>query len=254
MSDFVSRLLARSHGEKPMVRPRVAAAFAQPLESSDRAPAGEVLREGPASFPAMAPLPTEPVHAITRVKHRTVVDDPPRPGAASPSANLLEDKNPHLVSKESQEKRTEKETGRTHVTREPVASQSTKVSSTEHEVLERVSIEPASAVISEMREAPVFQGRSSREPQGNSLRPTVVDPASAQQPAPPASRPAIRNSEQRAENPRKKETSEPAIQVTIGRIEVRASVAAPKTSEKKMPTGAMSLEEYQRMRNRRSAG
>jgi hypothetical protein len=70
----------------------------------------------------------------------------------------------------------------------------------------------------------------------------------------PTVRPVIAKAEMPLEAPKKKPVSEPAIQVTIGKIEVRASIAAPKSGEKKLPTGAMSLEEYQRMRSRRSTG
>jgi hypothetical protein len=63
-----------------------------------------------------------------------------------------------------------------------------------------------------------------------------------------------RNTDPSFENSRKKKASESVVQVTIGKIEVRAFITSPKSAEKKTQSGVMSLEEYQRARNRRSAG
>jgi len=101
----------------------------------------------------------------------------------------------------------------------------------------------------------VFQAAVVRQEAKEALRP--VDPSERHALTPSAIselHPAIRKAERPLEAPRKGPASEPSIQVTIGRVEVRASIAAPKSTEKKVPTGAISLEEYQRLRSRRSTG
>ncbi len=255
MSDFLSRLVARSYGEKPLVRPRIAAAFAQPTQSGERAPAGDILRQGPERLPAMAPLSVGPARAFEKVRHAEQAFGPQWQKPRSPQAALLAPENYRFAKGEIEAEETEKRV-RSNVQREIVETESTMKPATKQEVHEPTLVESAKVNGVEIPATPIFQaarGKSEKEDESRSGDVPVVT-TSAMPLAESTLRPANRNSEPRLENLRKKEPSEPAIQVTIGKIEVRASIASPKTAEKKMPTGVMSLEEYQRLRNRRSAG
>jgi len=256
VSDFVSRLVARSVGEKPMVRPRIAPAFAQPREGSERVPAGEALRQGPERLPAMAPLPIGPARAMERAKPAEQTFEPQRQKLRNPQRTLPEPENTGSAKKDMEAEETEREAVRPRTQREIVETESAVKPATTPEARELTAAESAKVNSVEILATPVFQAaREKNERRDESHSANVPVYATSAVPLTlPALRSANRNLEPRFETSRKKETSEPAIQVTIGKIEVRASIAAPKTTEKKMPTGAMSLEEYQRLRNRRSAG
>lgn len=239
-----------------MVRPRIAPAFAQPTEGSERAPAGEALRQGPERLPAMAPLPMEPARAMERAKPAEQTFEPQWQKLRNPQPTLPEPENTSSAKKDMETAETEREAVRPRTQREIVEAESAAKPATKQEARELTTVESAKVNSVEILATPVFQaarGKNQQRDESHSVD-AAVDRASAVPLAVPAFRPANGNLEPRLETSRKKETSEPAIQVTIGKIEVRASIAAPKTTEKKMPTGAMSLEEYQRLRNRRSAG
>jgi len=251
----VSRLVARIYGEKPLVRPRIAPAFAQPTESGQRRPAGEILRQGPERLPAMAPLPVRPAHALEKVRHAEQTFEPQRQKTRNPQTVRPAPENYRLAKGEIEAEETERHV-RSNAQRAILETESTLKPATKQEVRELTLVKSAKVNGVEIPATPVFQaarGTSEQEDGSRSADPRVATTSSIPL-AGPALRPANRNSEPRFENPRKKEPSEPVIQVTIGKIEVRASIASPKTAEKKMLTGAMSLEEYQRSRNRRSAG
>jgi hypothetical protein len=239
-----------------MVRPRIAPAFAQRAEGSERAPAGEALRQGPERLPAIAPLPIEPARAMERVKPAEQTFEPQWQKLGHPQPTLPEPENTSSAKKDMEAGETEREAVQPRTQREIVETESAVKPATRLEARELTAVESAKVNSVEILTTPVFQaarGKNEQRDESHSANVTV-DTTPAVPLAVPALRPANRNLEPRFETSRKKETSEPAIQVTIGKIEVRASIAAPKTIEKKMPTGAMSLEEYQRLRNRRSAG
>jgi hypothetical protein len=239
-----------------MVRPRIAPAFAQPAEGSECAPAGEALRQGPERLPAMAPLPIEPARAMQRVKPAEQTVEPQWQKLRNPQPRLPEPENTSSAKKYMEAEETEIEAVRPRTQREIVETESAVKPATKLEPRELKAVQSAKVNSLEILAAPVFQaarGKNERRDESHSADLTA-DTTSAVPLTVPALRPANRHLEPRFETSRKRETSEPAIQVTIGKIEVRASIAAPKTTEKKTPTGAMSLEEYQRLRNRRSAG
>ena len=251
----MSRLVARSVGETPTVRPRIAPAFTQPTEGSERRPAGEVLRQGPERLLAMAPLPIEPARAIERAKPAEQTFEPQWQKFRNPQPTLPEPENTSSAKKHMEAETTEREAVRPRTQREIVETESGMEPATKPEARD-TAVESAKVNSVEILATPVFQaarGKNEQRDESHSAN-LAVDTTSAVPLAVPAFRPANGNLEPPFDTSRKKETSEPAIQVTIGKIEVRASIAAPKTTEKKMPTGAMSLEEYQRLRNRRSAG
>lgn len=202
----------------------------------------------------MAPLSVGPARAFEKVRHAEQAFGPQWQKPRSPQAALLAPENYRFAKGEIEAEETEKRV-RSNVQREIVETESMKPA-TKQEVHEPTLVESAKVNGVEIPATPIFQaarGKSEKEDESRSGDVPVVT-TSAMPLAESTLRPANRNSEPRLENLRKKEPSEPAIQVTIGKIEVRASIASPKTAEKKMPTGVMSLEEYQRLRNRRSAG
>jgi hypothetical protein len=257
VSDFLSRLVARSSGEKTRVRPRIAPAFTQLQESGRKAPAGEVLRDAPETMPAIAPLPVEPPRRAEKIA------EPSRQLSAflvtkaskelRPQTSSLNGAVPSANPEESPEK-NEREAGGSRVRqKEIVVLASTPLPAADREEA-RPRVEKLNASVVHPGAPPVFQTvRADRESRNEFPVARNVNAVPGIPPAFPAVRP-VRNAEPHFEIPKKKTSGEPTIQVTIGKIEVRASIAPSKPTEKKLPAGAMSLEEYQRMRSRRSAG
>jgi hypothetical protein len=260
VSDFLSRLVARSSGEKPAVRPRVAPAFAQQHAIAEQLPAGEVLRGAPEVQRAIAPLPVQHSHRMSpnrRGPEKT--SDVPRPAerresslsgfyhADAPSA--LEIRPSGVVETQATLFPTSHEEAAMSA-QSPVARPTVWLEERPHgdRTIKRTQAEHGPAT--------VFQTVAVTREVKDVVR-AISKPNEAVLVPPnfPVVRPSISKSELPLEACKKKPTNEPpTIQVTIGKIEVRASIAGPKSGEKKKPTGVMSLEEYQRLRSRRSAG
>jgi hypothetical protein len=233
------------------VRPRIAPAFAQLAESAERAPAGDALRGAPEAPRAIAPLPLEGQrtanpHGRTETRHETT--------AVLPRRETLQRPQPTDFCRASKDRDVD-------VSAEPVrpkekivlAENDVSSTATAREEMRPMTVRPLEQepALTPTLEAVAIKRETSEELKiiAKAAEPTISAPSVF-----PTIRPVIAKAEMPLEAPKKKPVSEPAIQVTIGKIEVRASIAAPKSGEKKMPTGAMSLEEYQRMRSRRSAG
>lgn len=254
----MARLVARSMGESAAVRPRIAPAFAQRAERAQHGPAGEVLHGVPEAGPTIAPLPIETPGVTTeRAAHlnRNVDSQASllRP-AKVPQANLME-AGSSLVPHE--EKAADSPIARVTAAeaKEAVAPKSNPLPEGETKN-SRIIEETGEHSRTKAAPGSVFQAVVIRQETKETLR--VADQSEEHalaRSAVPELRPAVRKTEQPLESPRRRPAAEPpAIQVTIGRIEVRASIGAPKSTEKKMPAGAMSLEEYQRLRSRRGSG
>jgi hypothetical protein len=255
VSDFLSRLIRRSSGEKSLVRPRIAPAFAGAAGVAGRGPAGEILRNPPERLPAVAPLPFE------ALRQR---ENPRRPGQSMNLQLPRMDARPREESRAPEddaqpprprEEGEERASGHTEVSLETALVVPASPFATRPEISGRPFVETPIVSPAETQNAPVF--RVVREAATSRENPPAELVAPATPPGPPiflARPPADRNRGLPVETPQTTKPGEPAIQVTIGKIEVRASLAPQKPAEKKTPSGAMSLEEYQRLRNRRSAG
>jgi len=255
VSDFLTRLIARSSGERPLVRPRIAPAFSQVAESGQRSPAGEVLRNSHDRLPAVAPFPFDPVQRKESYRRPEETEKTRSSDAGkevSPNAPSLQD---FPAGKErALEGSEEKRDNGSRAPKQTIVVASTPMPTREREIHQQQQAEAPKIFPFQMRDAPVNPlpdiRPSQEQPQGEPSVPAApLQPSILQVP-----RPSRKNPELRTEPARKPAANEQTIQVTIGRIEVRASIVAPKSANKKQPASAMSLEEYQRLRNRRSAG
>jgi len=250
VSDFLSRLIARSSGEKSSVRPKIAPAFAQSFEAVERVPPGEILRNAPEQVPARSPFPFEPVGQKEQSRR---AEQSPNPQAPSNDARpTTEPSIPHDLPLPravgpKEELRNEE---RVQTLRETTDVIPTSALAPEPEV----SKQPLVEARTEMRAAAVPHPTQRISKSSEQIAEGAIVPAA---PLPPPILPAARFSARNAEQPldaaKNGKGKEPAIQITIGKIEVRASLESSKPKDKKAPSGVMSLEEYQRQRNRRSA-
>jgi hypothetical protein len=255
VTDFLSRLVARSSGEKPDVRPRIVPAFAQRHEIAEQLPAGEVLRGAPEASRAIAPLPVQNSNR-TSPNHRRPeqISDVPAPSSRGQISGF------HPTEVPSSREQRQNEKVETQVTLLP-ASQNKAVVPAQSSVpkptvdLEVRSHRDKAIESTQVQRGPATAAAVSREAKDVVKAISKLDEPALVPPIFPLVRPTVSKSELPLEAPKKKTANEPpAIQVTIGKIEVRASIAGPKSGEKKISTGVMSLEEYQRLRSRRSAG
>jgi hypothetical protein len=252
----VSRLVARSAGERPAVRPRIAPAFAQLAESTELAPAGESLRGAPETPRAIAPLPLDgqrPADRARAEQNRAML-------AANPGRDASQ-RSPTSYFPHGHEKPRDEETENAHGGVEPAPRKETltlAASSVPSPAAARAERVPTTVPTERIEPAPaaVLEAVAIKRETTEELKVVAkaVDRTVAAPQVFPTVRPVVGKAHLPLEASKKKPASEPAIQVTIGKIEVRASIAAPKSAEKKMPSGAISLEEYQRMRSRRSPG
>jgi hypothetical protein len=253
--DFLGRLVARSLGEKPAVRPRIAASFVPAHELGWRAPAGEILTTAQEEVPVIAPIRSGP-ERISQQSQRL----PPREASTDwPATSPRARRSSHVNFAPSGEQlETEREAEDTDSQPFTVPQQigvpqpqafADRDSETPRSTFNTPTPGPREGVVSVQAAADI------REPVESSKQALTPVSSPMSFPVIPAMRAAVRAQEPVGKYSKKQKSSEPpAIQVTIGRIEVRASTAAPRASEKKAPTGAMSLEEYQRRRSRRNAG
>jgi hypothetical protein len=256
VSDFILRLIARSSGEKSPVRPTVAPAFAPEVDRPRQSHAGEILQNPAEHLPAIAPLPFE------------ALQQKENPNRAQPTTNLQSSKEDSRTPQQQAAQRDSAQRIQSHERREELQvraqDQTTFETNVAASIFPRASrteeysrefVEPPRSSIAEARDVPTTAMAREIEPSREKEPDGLVVPATPLQPPVFAARPSPeRKSEFLDENLRKKKTSEPVVQVTIGKIEVRASIASAKSAEKKTQSGVMSLEEYQRARNRRSAG
>lgn len=256
MSDFLSRLIARSSGERSPVRPRVAPAFAPEADRPRQSHAGEILQNPAEHLPAIAPLPFETLRQKenpNRAQPPTNLQSPKADSQAPQQPAAQRDSAQRIESREGREKLQVHERDQMTLETNVAAPRSSLV--TRSEIHSRGLVEPSKTSIAEARDVSTIAVARVIEPSRENELDGLVVPATPVQPPVFAARPSPeRKSELSDENSRKKKTSEHVVQVTIGKIEVRASIASPKSAEKKAPSGVMSLEEYQRVRNRRSAG
>jgi hypothetical protein len=255
VSDFVSRLIARSSGERPAVRPRIAPSFDQLPESADRTPAGEILRKTPEIPRAIAPLPMEGQRAALE-KARAEQNSETQAASRSRYAPQLPPASYFPLVHENP-RYEEREKARPNVEAAPRTGTVTLTASTvPTATVTRDERMPATVTTPiETAPAPVLEAVAIKRQTIEELKVVArEEPTAAAPPVSPTVRPVIGKAYLPLDASKKKPASEPTIQVTIGKIEVRASITASKSAEKKIPTGAMSLEEYQRMRSRRSAG
>jgi hypothetical protein len=244
--------MARSSGEKLAVRPRIAPAFEQLAKWAERPPAGEILHAAPERLRAIAPLPVDKIRKST--------DRAPRSDRSLEFRNITPGQVtlPPLISRETAAPRGSR-TAKDHAISEvsvkpdehdktaPAVAKLARECGSLHPETEIATGEPTSpqviqAIVSKPEAKEKLQFAA--QPFQSALTPTAISEL----------RPAVRKAELPLESPTKRPLAEPApIQITIGRIEVRASMAAPKSSEKKSTSKPMSLHEYQRLRSRRSA-
>jgi hypothetical protein len=246
VSDFLSRLVARGAGEQEAVRPRIAPAFAERRVGGERLPAGDILESPPDVSRAISPLAIE------------------RPPRVTPAGSYREGSSAAPISAPHRETITRFDyRDRVANAQERGAEQGANETPTLPSVRE-VGVAHARDVF------PVRVTRAEFEPQESTalrairagrevaedVKPSLgASEPSREVPARTALRPAVSKSAWPREVPKKTSANESAtIHVTIGRIEVRASLAASKPAEKKVSNGAMSLAEYERLRSRRSAG
>ena len=257
MNDFLSRLIARSAGEKPAVRPRIAPAFAQPPVTDQRSAARDVMQEVSQSLPAVSPLPFETARRVERPEGdyvRTGHSESLKTGSI-PSVNQDSARRSAPESKRSLQEIPAAVTDRAVTTQETIVTRSIPERAIQRQDHARVAAEAGEAPTAQTPPAIIFEAtRASRESREEPPTTAIVKTVASDPPAVPRPLAAARNCDSLSDAPKKREAREPVIQVTIGKIEVRASIASPKSRDKKLPTGAMSLEEYQRLRNRRSAG
>ncbi len=256
MNDFVSRLIARSSGGKSSVRPTIAPAFAPEVGKPRRSPAGEILQNLPEHPPAIAPLPFETLRqkeTQNRVQPPTNLQSPKTDSQALQQLATLRDHAQRIESREGREALQVREQNQTLFETDVVSPISSLAMRPEIHDREFVGL-PTPSLVEPQSPSLIAVAREVKSARENEPSEPIV-PATPLQPPVFAARPTPeRNTDLAADNSKKKKASEPVVQVTIGKIEVRASIASPKPTEKKAPSGAMSLEEYQRVRNRRSAG
>jgi hypothetical protein len=254
VSDFLSRLIARSSGEKSLVRPRITPAFSKTTDTAERNTAGEILHNLPERLPAVAPLPfdaprqnrKQPQQSSNLHSQETDTRLPLQTTLPSP------DMPQPLELREEREERVYKhnEVRQETTVVAPIASVVTGPEDTDRQFVEARKASPSGT-----QDTPVLNVVQEFKTWRKDLPAELVVPANQpQSPIFPARPPAARTTELSNEASKIKKPSEPAIHVTIGKIEVRAALAPQKSAEKKTPRGVMSLEEYQRLRNRRSAG
>ena len=253
MSDFFSSLVARSYGDAPVIRPRVKSLF-EPVrrgaagleatltsrneetveEREEEIVAGE--RDGRKAEPRTRALPGSEEHAATR--------------SAGPVVTSIRPE--HSVEPE-----------RNTITERLIKKQETRVLLGEPRNIDAApkSI-PSAAIIQERNELP-----RKRVPEATTL-PAQVHPAEKEKPGqliPPKVTPEMRIPDlvlnakpqrQRKEEdslPRKEsQTAEPTVQVTIGRIEVRANRESPHSVRAAARPPVMSLDEYLRKQAQRA--
>lgn len=233
------------------MRPRIATAFSKIADTVERSTAGEILNNLPERLPAVAPLPFEaPRQSRKQPRHSPNLQSQeidiwqPRQPVTSPDTRTLELRE---EKEEGIQKHDDARHGTTVVA--PIASRVNGPEDSGRRIVE------AKASPSKTQDLPVFNVARETGIFREDLPTGPIVPATPPQlPIFPARPPAARSAELPNEVSKTKIPSEPAIQVTIGKIEVRASLAPQKSTEKKTAKGVMSLEEYQRLRNRRSAG
>jgi hypothetical protein len=256
VNDFVSRLIARSSGGKSSVRPTIAPAFAPEVGRPRRSPAGEILQNLPGHTPAIAPLPFETFRqkeTQNLVQPPTNLQSPKTDSQALPQLATLRDHARRIESREGREARQVRKQNQTLLETDAVSPISSLAMRPEIHDREFADL-PTASLVEPQSPSTIAVAREVKSARENEPSEPIV-PATPLQPPVFAARPSPeRNTDLSVENARKKKASEPVVQVTIGKIEVRASIASAKPAEKKTLSGAMSLEEYQRVRNRRSAG
>ena len=256
MSDFLSRLVARSAGEQAAVRPRIISAFAERRVGGERLPAGNVLEGAPDVPRAMSPLVTETHGTASARLHRKGNTDEPMSEAHRETSERFDcgDRAANARGSKAEEVGSEprvlpmiQQAGVAHAGHGllPVRVE-------RQEDLRATVAQPAL----ERPEAMALRATQNGREGARDIKPVLtVNDVSREVPARPALRPEISKGSLSLEAAKKKSAKEPEIiQVTIGKIEVRASLVASKPTEKKTSNGAMSLDEYQRLRSRRSAG
>jgi hypothetical protein len=256
VSDFLFRLVARSAGEQAAVRPRIVSAFAERRVEAERLPAGNVLEGAPDVPRAMSPLVTETPHGTASARlHRKGNTDEPVSEAHRETSERFDyrDRAANALGSRAEEVGSEprvlpmiQQTGVAH------AGRVLSVRIERQEGLPAAVAQPALERPEAMALRAIRTGREGEK----DIKPTLtMNNVSREVHAAPALRPEISKGSLPLIAPKKKSAKEPEIiQVTIGKIEVRASLVASKPTEKKTSNGAMSLDEYQRLRSRRSAG
>ena len=256
MKDFVTRLMARSSGEKSSVRPTIAPAFAPEAPKPRRRPAGEILQNAPEHLPAIAPLPFETLRqkeSPDRVQPLPNLQSPKSDPQAPQQPATLPDYPQRIKSREGREGPQLRERNQAILETDVVAPISPLAM--RPDVHNREFFEPRKVSQVEMQGSSTIAAARESKPVHNDAPSEPIAPASSLQPPVFAARPSPeRNTDPSLQNSRKTKAGESVVQVTIGKIEVRAFITSPKSAEKKTQSGVMSLEEYQRARNRRSAG
>ncbi|MGC9969991.1 MAG: hypothetical protein ABSE56_05320 [Bryobacteraceae bacterium] len=233
MSDYLSGVVARAWHLEPAVRPVIPSMFESP------AAGGLVEAEVVTEAPSLRAASRQPMSA-ERDEHRSVENAAPEVSPAS----IQEVRVEHETVRELRVEGARSDSPGPEIRREIVEHAT-------HSVTERLTRELRETELRELViEAPAPPGapvpRESRETAG------MATPAAPRTPAPapghvPATRPA---SLPRREEPVEQEA---AVQVTIGRVEVRAVFppAPPAAPPKPRPAPVMPLEEYLKQGNRR---
>lgn len=236
------------------MRPRIASAFSKTADTAERNTAGEILHNLPERLPAVAPLPLEAPRQNRKQPQQSSNLHSQETGTRLPQQTLAWSDMPQPF--ELREEREERVYKHNEVRQEttvvaPIASVVTGPEDTDRQFVEAQKASPSGTQDIPVPNVVQKAIRTLRKDLPAELVVPANQPQSLIFPAHP---PAARSSELPNQVSKAKTPSEPAIHVTIGKIEVRASLAPQKSAEKKTPRGVMSLEEYQRLRNRRSAG
>ena len=255
MSDFLSRLVARSAGEQAAVRPRVVSAFAERRVGGERLPAGNVL-EGAADVPrAMSPLVTETHGTASGRLHRKGDTDEPTSEEHRETSERFDCRDRVANARGSKAEEVGSEPRVLPMIQQARVAHAGRVLPVRMERQEDLRGSVAQPALERPEAMALRATRNGREGERDIKPVLTVNDVSREVHARPALRPEISKGSLPLEAPKKKSAKEPEIiQVTIGKIEVRASLVASKPTEKKTSNGAMSLDEYQRLRSRRSAG
>lgn len=238
MSDFFSDLMARIDGTAAVLRPRLPSLFETPATQAPfpvepEVPVDAVERKNP-SAPQAAP-PPEPAPA-----QAAPPPYPFRPAMASSSPRAVEAASPVRTEMHSRETReTRRETVRSAT---PPAFRSAENGRNAADAQDQARLPGRTAESETPRTVERVTSAPVAPVQPATTTATVPPPFA---PAPPKLR---ANLPPRAEAAKRE--AEPPIQISIGRIEIRATSDAPRPAKGSKPSPVMSLDEYLRSRSR----
>ncbi len=249
MTGFADTLIARTRGVAPAIQPHVPAAF-EPTAGIGPG-LGIEIQESTAAAPRMSGPQLDREPGPPAQSPRKWIDSPPRP------LGNLERIQPQ-VRVEVHDRVVEREfhttvvkhqaTQREWRTVEPAQTpQPGSLMTIPSAVREPQPIPVETRVVIEHEREGEVQANQPRVAPATEPSPAAIRPFTAAEPPRPVSPPPSRRKAAAAESPRPADspTAVPDIQITIGRIEIRATNPA-QPARRSAPPQAMSLEEYRR--------